>query len=181
MGIQPAVGIDHSDDHRVRIADGEALADDREGVVERLPLSLAGVGQDPSQDLGPRVADGLDDVSGSVVAAVVDDHDVQPRIVDVEQALDGGRDDLGLVEAGHEDDDAHAGVGPGPRAVDRAAGPATGHDEKGQGVDEGHDDHCQRAPPGDAIDQVEDAHGLTAVGSWTAAPRRGRGLAWRGR
>ena len=165
VGVQPSVGIDHADDHRARVAAGEALADDGEGVVEGLALAPAGIGKDAPQDLRTRVADGLDDVPGPVVAAVVDDHDVQPGVVDVQQALDGGRNDLGLVEAGHEDDDAYAGVESGRPSVRRAAGRASGDDEKGQGVAECHDDHSQRADAGDAIDQEEDVHAFPGVRS----------------
>ena len=110
MGVQATIGIDHADDDRVRIEAGEALTDDGEGVVEGLALALAGVGQNASQYFGPRIPDRLDDITGSVIADVIDDHDMQPGIVDVEQALHRGGDDLGLVEARHENDYVHTGI-----------------------------------------------------------------------
>ena len=121
VGVEPAVGVHHSDDHSRGGHCGAAGAHDRQRVVERLPLAQTGMGR-PAADHLDALVPGLGGrLSGVVVGAVIDDHDAQPRVRDRGESPDTGTDHLRLVEAGHEDDDEKWRVRVRGSAVTRGA------------------------------------------------------------
>ena len=154
VGVEPAVGVHHSDDHSRGGHCGAAGAHDRQRVVERLPLAQTGMGR-PAADHLDALVPGLGGrLSGVVVGAVIDDHDAQPRVRDRGESPDTGTDHLRLVEAGHEDDDEKWRVRVRGSAVTRGAPGDEQHEER---IDEGDSDHSQSAPPAHPVEDSQKA------------------------
>ena len=173
LRVEAAVGVHDADHHVSGRALEVALAHQGERVVERLPLALPGIRGHPPHDVDPGVADGVDEVGRAVLRSVVDDEDVDLGVRDLQQLPDAGDDDLGLVQAGDEDD--HPGTGEVAR-LDRAVRQPFGEspttladsrrasrdDEHRHGVDDGRDDHEERAPPPQGVQDGDGAGAFVA-------------------